>query len=178
MLTLSGLKHVSDQEKTHKNPNLRGQSSAVRSGPKPFASPAARPASSATTAGNQPPVFELDGKKWRVVSFWLKNSPSGLMGPYFKSSLPFCSHLLWSDQLLVLISCLKLFFYLLHALCRRIRMEQRNWWSAKRSPNKLCTVTSVTTVCCRSKAKSTPSPLVGSLFCHFNTIKINSMSWG
>lgn len=110
MLTLSGLKHVSDQEKTHKNPSLRGQGSAVRSGPKPFASPAARPAVSATPASNQPPVFELDGKKWRVVRFWLKNSPSGLMEPYFKSSLLFCSHLLWSDQLLVLISCLNLFF--------------------------------------------------------------------
>lgn len=104
MFTLSGLKHVSDQEKTHKNPALRGQGCTVRSGPKPFASSGPRPAASATPASKQPPVLELDGKKWRVVSL------SGLIEPYFKSSLLFCSHLLWSDQLLVLISCLNLFF--------------------------------------------------------------------
>ncbi|XP_074543002.1 adenylyl cyclase-associated protein 1 [Halichoeres trimaculatus] len=58
-----GLKHVSDNEKTHKNPNLRGQGAPVRSGPKPFASPTPRPAAPACT---QKPVLELDGKKWKV----------------------------------------------------------------------------------------------------------------
>uniref|UniRef100_H3CG60 Adenylyl cyclase-associated protein n=1 Tax=Tetraodon nigroviridis TaxID=99883 RepID=H3CG60_TETNG len=48
-----GLKHVSDAQKTHKNPGLRGQA-PVRAGPKPFSSP------------RHPPVLELDGKKWKV----------------------------------------------------------------------------------------------------------------
>ncbi|KAM6974603.1 adenylyl cyclase-associated protein 1 [Tautogolabrus adspersus] len=61
----SGLKHVSDDLKTHKNPGLRGQG-AVRSGPKPFASPTPRPAASATPTRTLPPVLELDGKKWKV----------------------------------------------------------------------------------------------------------------
>ncbi|XP_030268644.1 adenylyl cyclase-associated protein 1 [Sparus aurata] len=61
-----GLKHVSDNEKTHKNPTLRSQSPAVRAGPKPFASSAARPAAAATPTRTLPPVLELDGKKWKV----------------------------------------------------------------------------------------------------------------
>ncbi|XP_034560472.1 adenylyl cyclase-associated protein 1 [Notolabrus celidotus] len=61
-----GLRHVSDNEKTHKNPNLRGQGAPVRSGPKPFASPTPRPAASAAPTRTLPPVLELDGKKWKV----------------------------------------------------------------------------------------------------------------
>uniref|UniRef100_A0A3Q3F3S7 CAP, adenylate cyclase-associated protein 1 (yeast) n=1 Tax=Labrus bergylta TaxID=56723 RepID=A0A3Q3F3S7_9LABR len=61
----TGLKHVSDDQKTHKNPGLRGQG-AVRTGPKPFASPTPRPAASATPTQKLPPVLELDGKKWKV----------------------------------------------------------------------------------------------------------------
>ncbi|XP_029298384.1 adenylyl cyclase-associated protein 1 [Cottoperca gobio] len=62
-----GLKHVSDNQKTHKNPTLRG-TTVVRTGPKPFASPSPspRPAGSATPTRTLPPVFELDGKKWKV----------------------------------------------------------------------------------------------------------------
>ncbi|XP_035537805.1 adenylyl cyclase-associated protein 1 [Morone saxatilis] len=60
-----GLKHVSDDQKTHKNPTLRS-GAPVRTGPKPFASPAARPAASATPTRTLPPVLELDGKKWKV----------------------------------------------------------------------------------------------------------------
>lgn len=66
-LTPAGLKHVSDNQKTHKNPNLRSQGAPVRSGPKPFASSAARPAASATPTRTLPPVLELEGKKWKVV---------------------------------------------------------------------------------------------------------------
>uniref|UniRef100_A0A8C5DPL0 C-CAP/cofactor C-like domain-containing protein n=1 Tax=Gouania willdenowi TaxID=441366 RepID=A0A8C5DPL0_GOUWI len=58
-----GLKHVSDDKKTHKNPDLRSQPTSVRSGPKPFAS--ASPAAPAP-ARSLPPVMELDGKKWKV----------------------------------------------------------------------------------------------------------------
>ncbi|XP_070703216.1 adenylyl cyclase-associated protein 1 [Pempheris klunzingeri] len=61
-----GLKHVSEDQKTHKNPGLRGQGAAVRTGPKPFASPSPRPAASAAPTRTQPPVLELDGKKWKV----------------------------------------------------------------------------------------------------------------
>lgn len=71
-LTFPGLKHVSDDEKTHKNPALRGQGASVRTGPKPFSSPSGRPAPSAAPSAaptrTLPPVLELDGKKWKVVS--------------------------------------------------------------------------------------------------------------
>ncbi|OCT57064.1 hypothetical protein XELAEV_18004066mg [Xenopus laevis] len=64
-----GLKHVSDNMKTHKNPSLKTQGGPVRSGPKPFTSPkptgvgapAAKP-----VVKKQPPVLELEGKKWKV----------------------------------------------------------------------------------------------------------------
>lgn len=59
-----GLKHVTDDQKTHKNPALRGQT--VRAGPKPFSSTPPRPAASATPTRTLPPVLELDNKKWKV----------------------------------------------------------------------------------------------------------------
>lgn len=63
------LKHVPDNMKTHKNPALKSHGGPVRSGPKPFTSPkptnigspAAKPAPK-----KEPPVLELEGKKWRV----------------------------------------------------------------------------------------------------------------
>ncbi|XP_076610124.1 adenylyl cyclase-associated protein 1 [Chaetodon auriga] len=61
-----GLKHVSDDQKTHKNPGLRTSGTSVRTGPKPFASQSPRPAASATPTRSLPPVLELDGKKWKV----------------------------------------------------------------------------------------------------------------
>ncbi|XP_068602923.1 adenylyl cyclase-associated protein 1-like [Brachionichthys hirsutus] len=61
----SALKHVSDDQKTHKNPKLRTQNAPVISGPKPFVS-APRPAAPTASACSKPPVFELEGKKWRV----------------------------------------------------------------------------------------------------------------
>ncbi|MCI4392096.1 hypothetical protein PGIGA_G00142060 [Pangasianodon gigas] len=59
-----GLKHVSDAQKTHKNPQLRSQAGPVHTGPKPFS--AARPTATAAPARTLPPVLELEGKKWRV----------------------------------------------------------------------------------------------------------------
>jgi len=56
---------VSDDKKTHKNPALKAQSGPLPSGPKPFAS---RPTAAASPARTLPPVLELDGKKWKVVS--------------------------------------------------------------------------------------------------------------
>uniref|UniRef100_A0A673IYG1 Adenylyl cyclase-associated protein n=1 Tax=Sinocyclocheilus rhinocerous TaxID=307959 RepID=A0A673IYG1_9TELE len=58
-----GLKHVSDNQKTHKNPVLKAQGGPLPSGPKPFA---ARPTAAASPARTLPPVLELDGKKWKV----------------------------------------------------------------------------------------------------------------
>ncbi|KAM9824744.1 adenylyl cyclase-associated protein 1 [Neosynchiropus ocellatus] len=57
-----GLKHVKDQDKTHKNPALRGQS-AVAVEPK-RQQPTTRPA--AAPAAAKAPVLELEGKKWKV----------------------------------------------------------------------------------------------------------------
>ncbi|XP_050992890.1 adenylyl cyclase-associated protein 1 [Labeo rohita] len=58
-----GLKHVSDDQKTHKNPALKAKGGPLPSGPKPFA---ARPTAAASPARTLPPVLELDGKKWKV----------------------------------------------------------------------------------------------------------------
>ncbi|XP_030645158.1 adenylyl cyclase-associated protein 1 [Chanos chanos] len=60
-----GLRHVSDKEKTHKNPGLRSQGGPAHTGPKPFSSPK-QPATAAAPARKLPPVLELDGKKWKV----------------------------------------------------------------------------------------------------------------
>ncbi|KXJ29365.1 Adenylyl cyclase-associated protein 1 [Exaiptasia diaphana] len=58
----SGLRKVTDDMKTHKNPSLR-QSSVVPSKPTPGAKPTAAP----KPAAKKPPVFELQGgKKWIV----------------------------------------------------------------------------------------------------------------
>uniref|UniRef100_A0A8B9LRZ7 Adenylyl cyclase-associated protein n=1 Tax=Astyanax mexicanus TaxID=7994 RepID=A0A8B9LRZ7_ASTMX len=57
------LKHVSDQQKTHKNPNLRSQGEAQKTSPtKGKASSSSAP----TPAKKHSPVLELEGKKWRV----------------------------------------------------------------------------------------------------------------
>uniref|UniRef100_A0A8C2SXE8 Adenylyl cyclase-associated protein n=2 Tax=Coturnix japonica TaxID=93934 RepID=A0A8C2SXE8_COTJA len=64
----SGLRHVSDDMKTHKNPALKNQGGPIRSGPKPFTSP--KPACSVNpsqkASPKQPALLELEGKKWRV----------------------------------------------------------------------------------------------------------------
>ncbi|XP_052763812.1 adenylyl cyclase-associated protein 1-like [Mya arenaria] len=76
----SGLKKVSDDMKTHKNPALRAGSTVsgtsshgVRSGPAPFKASnpppkAPKPTSNAKAAAAtaKPPVFELQQKKWTV----------------------------------------------------------------------------------------------------------------
>ncbi|XP_075682720.1 adenylyl cyclase-associated protein 2 isoform X2 [Rhinoderma darwinii] len=59
-----GLKHVSDDQKTHKNPKLRGQGAPVRSPTKSHV----LDSTSSKSASHQsyPPLIELEGKKWRV----------------------------------------------------------------------------------------------------------------
>ncbi|XP_069764521.1 adenylyl cyclase-associated protein 2-like isoform X2 [Narcine bancroftii] len=60
-----GLRHVADDQKTHKNPNLRSQSGPVNS---PAKTCLASPTSPVSPPPQQPktPVLELEGKKWRV----------------------------------------------------------------------------------------------------------------
>ncbi|XP_067424453.1 adenylyl cyclase-associated protein 2 isoform X2 [Emydura macquarii macquarii] len=59
-----GLRHVSDDQKTHKNPNLRAQGPPVRS---PTKSHTPSPTSPKTTPQQSHcPLLELEGKKWRV----------------------------------------------------------------------------------------------------------------
>lgn len=63
-----GLKHVSDDQKTHKNPNLRSQQPTTAKGKN--AGPVASPT---TPAQKRPPLLELEGKKWRVVRAMCKS---------------------------------------------------------------------------------------------------------
>ncbi|XP_077209364.1 adenylyl cyclase-associated protein 2 [Paroedura picta] len=59
-----GLRHVSDDQKTHKNPSLRAQGTSVRS---PTKSHTSSPATLKTPLQQSHcPVLELEGKKWRV----------------------------------------------------------------------------------------------------------------
>ncbi|XP_064409519.1 adenylyl cyclase-associated protein 2 [Latimeria chalumnae] len=59
-----GLRHVSDDQKTHKNPGLRSQSGSVNS---PTKSHTPSPTSPKTSPQHiRSPVLELEGKKWRV----------------------------------------------------------------------------------------------------------------
>ena len=68
----AGLKKVTADMQTHKNPNLRG-SSMVPAGAVKSSSP--KPAAfKAAAAPAKPPKFELEGKKW-VVEYH-KNNPS------------------------------------------------------------------------------------------------------
>ncbi|XP_049607237.1 adenylyl cyclase-associated protein 1 [Syngnathus scovelli] len=72
-----GLKHVKDDEKTHKNPGLRASSGPKPfTSPKPFSSPTPRAAPSAAPSRSAPPVLELDGKKWKVEN---QEGQQGLM---------------------------------------------------------------------------------------------------
>ncbi|XP_054461962.1 adenylyl cyclase-associated protein 2 [Anoplopoma fimbria] len=62
-----GLKHVSDDKKTHKNSNLRSQATPTKTkSPGTVNSP--RPA-----VQKRPPLLELEGKKWRVENFEQKH---------------------------------------------------------------------------------------------------------
>ena len=65
------MKKVTDDMKTHKNPALRAQAaSGVRSGPAPFkaANTGPKVAPKPSSPVVKPPVFELQEKKWIVVS--------------------------------------------------------------------------------------------------------------
>ncbi|XP_050746952.1 adenylyl cyclase-associated protein 2 [Gymnogyps californianus] len=59
-----GLRHVSDDQKTHKNPSLRAQCPSVRSPTKSHTPSPTSPKNSLQQS--HAPVLELEGKKWRV----------------------------------------------------------------------------------------------------------------
>ncbi|KFV82865.1 Adenylyl cyclase-associated protein 2 [Struthio camelus australis] len=59
-----GLRHVSDDQKTHKNPSLRAQCPAIPSPTKSHTPSPTSPKSSPQQS--HAPVLELEGKKWRV----------------------------------------------------------------------------------------------------------------
>ncbi|CAF0716676.1 unnamed protein product [Brachionus calyciflorus] len=59
------LKKVSDDQKTHKNPNLRA-GSTVPSGTNSLTTSSSSLQSKSTSTIQKPPVFELEDKKWKV----------------------------------------------------------------------------------------------------------------
>ncbi|KAI5622791.1 adenylyl cyclase-associated protein 2 [Silurus asotus] len=63
MAITKGLKHVGDEQKTHKNPNLRSQGGTSQASPSKASS-----SSNPIPAKKRSPVLELEGKKWRVAS--------------------------------------------------------------------------------------------------------------
>lgn len=63
----SGLKHVSKNQMTHKNPNLRSQGGSNPS--TPSKSRASGGSSGRAPPQKRPPLLELEGKKWRVENF-------------------------------------------------------------------------------------------------------------
>ncbi|XP_056270879.1 adenylyl cyclase-associated protein 2 [Pseudoliparis swirei] len=64
-----GLKHISDDKKTHKNSNLRSQATPTKT--KTNSSGTANSARAAVQ--KKPPLLELEGKKWRVENFEQKH---------------------------------------------------------------------------------------------------------
>lgn len=65
-----GLKKVTKEQQTHKNPELRA-SSVVKASGKPTATTSSAKKPAATTVQHKP-LIELQGKKWIVVSTWMK----------------------------------------------------------------------------------------------------------
>lgn len=63
-----GLKHVSDKQKTHKNPGLRSQTVATNKTKAP-----GKASSPKATVQKRPPLLDLEGKKWRVENFEQKH---------------------------------------------------------------------------------------------------------
>lgn len=64
-VTLTGLRHVTDDQKTYKNPSLRAQGQTRSPTKSHTPSPTSPKAHSPQTHA---PVLALEGKKWRVVS--------------------------------------------------------------------------------------------------------------
>ena len=67
LIMFAGLRKVTDDQKTHKNPELRG-SSVVKDADVNKNKKAAAPAKKAAAPATKPPKLQLDGKKWSCVS--------------------------------------------------------------------------------------------------------------
>lgn len=135
-----GLKHVSDDQKTHKNTSLRSQSAPIKTKtPERVTSPKAAPAIKA-------PLLELEGKKWRVVRV-----------PTSRNNCLLCVCLFIFFPWNSLSSWLRGFISAVLGDCRRILSRNTTWWSRRRSSNRLSTYLAATAAPCRLRAKSTPS---------------------
>ena len=65
----AGLKKVTDDQKTHKNPALRSTGIISATAPRPYAPPKLKkftPPGQSSAPVKKPPVFELQMKKWVV----------------------------------------------------------------------------------------------------------------
>lgn len=70
LISYSGLKKVTSDMQTHKNPTLREGPAPFKTpvgAPKPFAKNLPTPGAGQTPV--KPPVFSRDGKKWLIVSY-------------------------------------------------------------------------------------------------------------
>ena len=69
MMSLTGLRKVTDDQKTHKNPKLRTTAQPFKpaTAPKPFKPFNASPTTAKKEEVVKPPKCELEGKKWIVV---------------------------------------------------------------------------------------------------------------
>ena len=88
LLLIIGLKKVTNDMKTYKNPELRASSvvKASDTAKKPTATP-----KSAAPAVKKPPVCELQGQKWIVVRvYWVVLS---IPSAYYTFSIALCSHM-------------------------------------------------------------------------------------
>ena len=70
LIMFAGLRKVTDDQKTHKNPELRG-SSVVKDADVNKNKKAAAPAKKAAAPATKPPKLQLDGKKWSCVSLFV-----------------------------------------------------------------------------------------------------------
>ena len=79
MFNILGLKKVSNDMKTHKNPELRS-TSMVTASAKP--STAIKPSLATKPIASKPPKCQLEGKKWIIVSVMTSSSLSQLTTCY------------------------------------------------------------------------------------------------
>uniref|UniRef100_A0A4W5LLF7 Cyclase associated actin cytoskeleton regulatory protein 2 n=1 Tax=Hucho hucho TaxID=62062 RepID=A0A4W5LLF7_9TELE len=68
-ITKGTLKHISKDQMTHKNPALRSQGGGHHASPPKSRNPGG--SSNKAPPQKQPPLLELEGKKWRVVRYLL-----------------------------------------------------------------------------------------------------------
>ena len=75
-----GLKKVTDDMKTHKNPELRQSSVVKASDVKPKATSSGPKFGAAAATAAKPPKLEFQSNKWIVVSIWSERERQGGVG--------------------------------------------------------------------------------------------------